>query len=588
MKNILSKVLAFALSLSCVFSVACDGGEPEHVHVFDKTVVTEEFLKSAGNCQTQAEYYYSCECGEVGSKTFLHDKTGHDFSAERHEEKYMKFPATCQSGAVYYKSCQTCGLSHNFHTFTWGERGECVFNEEVASLEYLYSAATREDSAVYYKSCICGKKGTETFSYGEPLKSYTEEEKIPYTPTSLTVTLYDSKNSVYGFTWNTEKAPLYPIVQIQKGNNLTNDCQEVLATVTKGSSYDENNKAITYYIVKAEVQLESLETYTYRAYDKYVDIGTAATTVQTKDVNSTSFTFAHVSDSQTTEGTGYGGTYFAKTLSKIVGNNDFIVHTGDIVENSKYEYEWTAMLHDNFNYLSQIPIMAISGNHETTYKNGSNETFKHFNYKLPAQASTEQGLFYSFIYGNTKFIMLNTNDLTGNKLKDEQYNWLTNELKNNTCTWTVVSLHNPLYSVGKYGADSSRNAIALALRSQLRGIFAQYGVDIVLQGHDHAISRTYPINASGVPQTERWETINGVEYSIDPNGVIYVMNGPAGNQSRAPYEIDSSLYHYAGASKACSWAEFTISGNKLTVSVKYTDGTNVNVYHTWGISKTAV
>ena len=148
-------------------------------------------------------------------------------------------------------------------------------------------------------------------------------------------------------------------------------------------------------------------------------------------------------------------------------------------------------------------------------------------------------------------------------------------------------MHNPMYSIGKYGMDSSKNATCLALRAQLQGLFAQYGVDIVLQGHDHAISRTYPINGTGSAQEETWVTENGVNYSVDPSGVIYVMNGPAGDQSRSPYATDDTIYAYQQSSKKCSWAEFEVDGNKITVTVKYTDGASETVYQTWGIKKTA-
>ena len=183
--------------------------------------------------------------------------------------------------------------------------------------------------------------------------------------------------------------------------------------------------------------------------------------------------------------------------------------------------------------------------------------------------------------------MLNTNDLTGNKLKNEQYNWLVNELQNNTATWTIVAMHNPMYSVGKYGADETRNAISLALRAQLQSIFAQYGVDIVLQGHDHAVSRTYPIDGNGQPQTETWQTENGVNYYVNPNGVLYLMNGTSGGQARSPYAIDASLYQYAEGSKASSWAQFEISGNEMKVSVNYYTASGVLSYQTWGIKKTS-
>ena len=42
-----------------------------------------------------------------------------------------------------------------------------TFNKKVTEEEYLKSEATCTETAVYYYSCSCGKKGTETFTYGE-------------------------------------------------------------------------------------------------------------------------------------------------------------------------------------------------------------------------------------------------------------------------------------------------------------------------------------------------------------------------------------------------------------------------------------
>ena len=138
-------------------------------------------------------------------------------------------------------------------------------------------------------------------------------------------------------------------------------------------SYDNNDYLLTYYISKAQVHLSSNTTYVYRAYDKGAEIGTDEVTFTTKNPKSSSFTFVHVSDSQA------GSKDFGRVLSCVTDKADFLLHTGDVVESSKYEPEWTAMLDGNFEYLSRLPFMAISGNHETTYKSGYNETYKHFN-----------------------------------------------------------------------------------------------------------------------------------------------------------------------------------------------------------------
>ncbi len=586
MENKNKRIIAVFLALISLAFTACNNSEKPSNHQcsFTEKVETDKYLKSEATCQEGAQYYYSCQCGERSNEYFdTTIKAKHTYTAEVASAKYLKKAATCEEPAVYYKSCAVCGDKSFAQSFVYGESCECNYIKETVDELYLKSEATFEESAVYYKSCSwCGRKGEETFSFGEPLKSdYTDEEKAAYKPTSLTVTLYNAQESVYGFTYNTQIEPLRPVIQIEKGDELTQNRQEYAARVEEAISYSDDNKVITYYIVKVEIPLEQSTTYTYRAYDKYVGVGTENVTLETKNTKATAFTFAHVSDSQGSN------VEFGKVLGNISNSVEFLLHTGDVVESSKYESDWYYMLQGNFKYLSKIPMMAISGNHETTYKNGSNETYKHFNNQLPTQASTLKGYFYSFVYGNVKFIMLNTNDLTSSKLKDEQYNWLVNELKNNTATWTIVAMHNPMYSVGNYGANPSKNAIALALQKQLQGIFVEYGVDVVLQGHDHAISRTYPIDAQGQPKAETWQTDAGIEYSIDPNGVIYVMDGPSGEQWRTTYSIDESLYHYAEASKARSWAEYSIDGLTLQVSVKYYDGTQIQTYHTWGIKKTA-
>lgn len=565
----------------------------DEAHEFTAEIVEDKYFKESANCSRGELYYKSCaKCGEKGEETFVNGrKVSHDYSAEIATEEFLYTPATCMQPAVYFKSCTMCGkIRGKNSTFVYGEvSSEHNYDEEIATGVYLKEDATFETSAIYYKSCLCGKAGEETFSYGEPLREYSEAEKVYYAPTSLTVSLYDAQNGVYGFTYNTLKEPLRPVIQIEKGEEFTDAKEEYHATVSKETSYLENNDILTYYIVKAEIKLDANETYVYRAYDKHVDVGTPIALLQTKDTKSTKFTFAHVSDSQMTvdDYSGKGsGVYFAQTLSALVDSNDFIVHTGDVVQYAQYEGYWTAMLHENFRYLSKIPMMAVSGNHETSFSNGMKETFKHFNYKLPNQASTENGFFYSFVYGNVKFIMINTNDLALGKLKSEQYDWVVNELKNNTATWTFVAMHNPMYSVGKWGAAPSMNSISLSLREQLQGLFAQYGVDVVLQGHDHVISRTFPIDCEGKIQTETLYTYKEVEYTIDPKGVIYVMNGPAGNQARGPYATDSTTYKYQQSSNTRSWAEFEVDGNKIVVTIKYTDGINEYVYQKWGIEKT--
>ena len=512
---------------------ASDGAKPEdkpHVCVFTVESPKPKYIKSRATCTERAQFYYSCSCGEMGTDSFEYgDLAGHSY---------------------YLKN---------------------------AKEEYLAAEATVKTCAVYYKSCKCGKAGEATFEYGEPLRL--SELQRQHLPTSLTVTLYDPITYTYGFTYNSEHSPIEPVIQIRGA--AENEWREYVPKTYEASTYDENDNLIRIYISEAEITLEPDTEYVYRIGDKGADVFTPESSFGTGNASAESFTFVHASDSQD------GPEEFGRVLSALDGRADFVIHTGDVVQNARYEHEWYEMLDTNYEQVMKIPIMAISGNHETAYTGTAFETDKHFHNRIPTQTSTERGYYYSFTYGSVKFIMLNTNDLEDNGLRAEQYDWLISELEGNTSEWTVVSLHNPLYSVGKYGADETKNAVALALRDQLVGVFAEYGVDLVLQGHDHAISRTFPIDKDGAPKTEAKLTENGVEYIVDPEGVIYVMNGPAGTQTRAPVSIDESLYAYAETSKKASFAEIEVTGNTLTVTVKYHTGSGIQVYHTWGIKKTS-
>lgn len=496
-----------------------------------------------------------------------------EYNVKSAKSKYIKTRASCTQRATYYYSC-SCGEMGN-ETFEYGELAGHDYYVKSVVEKYLVKEATVKTSAIYYKSCKCGAVGSDTFSHGSPITL--DESQRALLPTSLTVSIYDSENYVYGFTYNTSAFPKKPVIEIKKEGEK--EWCEYVPKTTENVTVDKNGNTVPLFISKAEIALLPETTYVYRITDKAVGVSTPDGTLRTNNHEAESFTFAHVSDSQA------GVDEFGRVMEAISDSSDFVIHTGDVVQYAHYEYEWCDMLDGNYEYVMGMPIMAIAGNHETSYNNATYETEKHFNNRIPTQSSTALGYYYSFTYGNVKFIMLNTNDLEDNRLKAEQYDWLIGELENNTSKWTIVSMHNPMYSVGKYGADETRNAIALALREQLQGVFAEYGVDLVLQAHDHAVSRTYPIDADGNPTVENTESFGGVEYIRDPDGVIYVMNGPAGTQQRAPVAIDETLYAVAEAGYKASWAEITVTEDTLTVTVKQHTGSVVKVYYSFGIKK---
>lgn len=604
-------ILAIIVAFGALLPTACNNGGSTHTHEYSVVTAKSATCEADGNVE-----YYKCSCGDIAVKTgdvwskkTLNDVTiagGHKYSAEIGE-----IESTCDANGVKaHYECERCGglfvkegneyKKVNAENLATAKRNH-VFDQKKLADKYLVSEATETTAQTFVYSCVCGAKSDSadapTFTDGKTLTEYKAVDNVLYEPSSFTLSLYDAENCVYGFTWAVKTLPARPIVKIGKGNSLGEDYIEVRADFAEASSYEyasDGDKSINYYVCKAEIELEADTEYVYTVGDKYIGKFTEETEIKSVDPELTATTnwrFAHVSDSQVegnveNGGTGTGAAY-GEALKCIVNdhtNNKFILHTGDVVEYSRYESYWANMLGENFAHVAKMPVMALSGNHETTYKNGSNETFKHFDYKIPSQ-NTELGFYYSFSYGGVKFIMLNTNE-AGGRLSNEQYAWLENELKNKTEKWTIVSMHNPMYSVGKWGSDPEKNSLTLAYQSQLKGLFAEYKVDIVLQGHDHMVSRTHPIKADGNASAENVE--NG--YIVNPDGVIYVMNGPAGDQEKGRtsiYPHDESLYAYAEGSSASSWAEFEVSGDSIKVYVKTANLSGGKTLHTWGIKKTA-
>ncbi len=513
-----------------------------------------------------------------------------------------KVDATCDSeGMKIHYYCTTC---EKYYTRSGGKLTEVTkesltisklqhsFTAENTRPEYLLEEALPGSPAKYQKSCAnCGAKQAETdsskmetFTVGETLTTYEAEVKTDYAPRSLSVTMYDTELTTvnnatcltYGFTWNTVKRSVGTTLYYCEGDTF----DKATAIQAKGFSEEFTSYAqgrlledttddtnFTYYISKVDVQWKVGTTYTYCVGDRYVDTvgdNPETYTITTTDPRTESFTFTHLSDSQTKNNS---GTPYGTVLEQVLkGESSFVLHTGDVVEYSRYESWWTEMLHTNAKYLSKIPVMAVAGNHDATYKSARNssETYKHFHYKLPKQ-NVGYGIYYAFTYGKVRFIMLNANFTeTPINLPADQYNWLKAELQaakekeeSGELNWTIVSLHNPLYSAGKWGSNPNRNQIAKGLRNQIQSLFEEYGVDLVLQGHDHCVTK------------------------YEKNGVIYLMNGTAGTSGGAFYkdsgtEFKKEDYDYAfeGMQTTQAWAEISVTANELSVTVKRVIGSS--------------
>ncbi|MBE6639212.1 MAG: hypothetical protein E7616_07150 [Ruminococcaceae bacterium] len=86
-----------------------------HPHTFDQKVISDQYLKTAADCQNPTVYYYSCQCGECGTETFTEGTYGDHI------------PVWQSDSSCHYTQCSVCSimLSHAQHVYTNDCDTEC-------------------------------------------------------------------------------------------------------------------------------------------------------------------------------------------------------------------------------------------------------------------------------------------------------------------------------------------------------------------------------------------------------------------------------------------------------------------------------
>jgi len=165
---------------------------------------------------------------------------------------------------------------------------------------------------------------------------------------------------------------------------------------------------------------------------------------------------------------------------------DFVLHTGDFVEDGNNAGQWTTFFTVEHDLIRQASLFGVLGNHE-------HDSAYYFNaFHLPGN---EQ--WYSFDYGNVHFVALEIDESSSYAPGSEQFQWLENDLAHTGQLWKIVFFHVPPYSSGSHGGDTS-------VRNALEPVFTRYGVDLVFNGHDHDYERSVA------------------------NGIVYIVAGGGG------------------------------------------------------------
>jgi hypothetical protein len=276
-------------------------------------------------------------------------------------------------------------------------------------------------------------------------------------------------------------------------------------------------------------------TYYYRVFNNGIDITpwTTITFTTAPTDPGTSFQFLVVGDSQSASAsaTPYPAAVTIASRMQLQTPN-LVMHTGDMIFGSADclgdTSPWSQYIRNYFNVYramqGRIPFFTTIGNHEVQYGGCGYQAYLSVQALPTNGASGHTEEYYSFDWGNTHFVVLDSNQYLGTTYPEAV--WLNNDLQATTKPWKLVFLHVPAYSSGSSGSNSS-------VLNNLVPIFEARGVNAVFNGHDHGYERTCPIRSGACTTTES-------------GGVVYFTNGGGGAYTGSPAGSWFTAYSTSG------------------------------------------
>jgi hypothetical protein len=304
---------------------------------------------------------------------------------------------------------------------------------------------------------------------------------LPYLIALVFITSsFHMKSQVKHIRWGTNKNPLAGLVITWRSTGTsdsinwgyTHYLENGSVAGVKRAGYSDNFFNFVFTTVKPSSFIY------YKIYDSSKKAWGALKQFRTApDENLKAFSFAGIGDSRD------GMSAWTKVSNQANGKykTDFTVFNGDIVADASVKSQWDSWFDAGSPYLENNLVLHALGNHDAK----GTSTFLN-NFESPVVSN--QSLYYSVTYANAIFITLNSEDPTNTA----QYNWLKTTLaaanSDPNIQWKIISFHRPFYTVGSHAGEMNNQF------STWWKAFDDYGVDLILNGHDHMYERTKPIN----------------------------------------------------------------------------------------------
>ncbi|MRI01215.1 metallophosphoesterase [Kriegella sp. EG-1] len=351
---------------------------------------------------------------------------------------------------------------------------------------------------------------------------YTLHDSIPAhklifpskTPDRIISNLTEDPAHTIAVNWRTDQQVKKGIVEVALATDgpefLLRDLRKVTANSQIFENQNRNEPLVkaTYHSALVS-NLEPNTTYVYRVGNGEKDNGYWSEWFQittAKTGGKEPFSFIYFGDAQNN----------VKSLwSRVIRNSyrqfpqvDFMLHAGDLINDRDANLEWGEWFHAGSFIHATVPSVMTPGNHE--YRDGVLTTLWRPSFTLPENGPSEalKETCFAIDYQDMKLISIDSEGFDESMdARTAQVKWLDSVLQSNTKKWTTITTHYPVYST-KEGRDNWE------LREAIKPLIDKYGVDLVLQGHDHTYARGFPENeGKGLTVVKNAGTVYAVSVS---------------------------------------------------------------------------
>ncbi|OXZ27787.1 N-acetylmuramoyl-L-alanine amidase [Finegoldia magna] len=352
------------------------------------------------------------------------------------------------------------------------------------------------------------------------------------------------------FTWysKSKEQGYLEIVEANDQKDFSNATKIKAVTSDKNTTFDINDKSNAkvkiekdkkdqalkdLYELKdmsnSQVNIKNLKPNTKYMYRVYNGNGKKSQVFEFTTQPKGGFTFVLAGDPQIGAGKFYADRdkweKALGTIKKQVPQMSFLYSLGDQINEytSKSELEYSGYIERE--NAKGITFATLIGNHDSQ----ANSYSQHFALpNLQAEGKTEAGSNYYFVYNNTLFIQLNSNNMNTaeHKATIEKAIEMT---KNQNIKWKVVGFHHAIYSAATHANDDD----IIKRRAEYPALMKQYGIDLIVSGHDHVYTRSRMMNGGVAIESERNFTDKSKEEGkvpskyVNPKGQLYLTANSA-------------------------------------------------------------